>query len=247
MNPINLKRNDKLILIVGIIILVVSAIGIAAYTSYEPDDVKIFTEPEMKTYEVIFSESSDIDEVEGYANKRDPYSKPFTISSPIGSILTNVDISIDWQDDYTYGLIIKKGEDTLTARITYEGETKKYSGVRSDKKEIASFKINDVPILDNIEAENDEDASDIIDSMFSENNEATFDLDVEVDTGERIWRLLKYIRDQGNGFKLEITYHYFTYNIEEIEEIIPASSNQDFYNGACGEFYKNLCYGRGMI
>ena len=75
MNPINLKRNDKLILIVGIIILVVSAIGIAAYTSYEPDDVEIFTEPEMKTFEVVFSESSDIDEVDGYANKRDPYSK----------------------------------------------------------------------------------------------------------------------------------------------------------------------------
>ena len=47
-----------LILIVGIIILVVSAIGIAAYTSYDTDDVEIFSEPEMKTYSVTLRELS---------------------------------------------------------------------------------------------------------------------------------------------------------------------------------------------
>ena len=167
MNPINLKKNDKLILILGIIILVVSAIGIAAYTSYDVGDKEVYVEPEIKTFEYNWIEETKPMEVDGYVGKTETYSKSFTIDTNSGSVLTSVDISIVWNDDYTHGLLIKKGEDTLTATITYGGQTEEYNGKGSGNKELSSFKINDIPVYDSVEAKDYNEAVENINSMFS--------------------------------------------------------------------------------
>ena len=79
-----------------------------------------------------------------------------------------------------------------------------------------------------------------------------------METGERIrilrpvMSLLNLMKDTGNDFKLKVTYNYYSAEIEEPEdngdnENTPPTGSDDDYKGACGEFYKSLCYGRAMI
>ena len=241
----NLKKNDKIILIVGVIILVVAAAAIAVYTP-EPSEEVIDTSTQKTTFLVTWTEHTEEDTVKGRAEKT--YADPISIDSSYGSVLTDVSIDLNWQDDYTYGLLFKKGEDTLTAKITYKGETKRETSVGGGTIEFSSFKINEQPLAESIEANSIIEAEDILDSMISGENKASFDVDITVNTGERLISLrpLRYFRDKGNGFTLEITYHYLDYTLEEQEKEDETGSTTALGNGI-GNFYRNLSYGRGWI
>jgi hypothetical protein len=252
----NLKKNDKLILIVGVVILVIAATAIAFYTSADVDDIDVFTESDKKTFDITWNEvKTDKSVINGKAEKS--YSESEHISAPDGSILTKVEFNLTWEDDYTSGLLINKGEDTLTAKIGKPGaEPEKKTSIKQGTMKF-SFNVNDMPSDDYIEAEDLEDAKEIVDEWFPNENEASFDVTVNVQTGEKLRlrpiKLLRYFKDKGNDFDLKITYTYYVFNIEEPEEDgnsdddVPPTGLGGDYNGACGEFYKNLCYGRGMI
>jgi len=252
----NLKKNDKLILIVGVVILIVAAIAIAFYTSADVDDIDVFTESDKKTFDITWNEvSTEMPVINGKAEKS--YSESESISSPDGSILTKVEFQLIWADDYTTGLLINKGEDTLTAKIGKPGAEPEIKTSTKQGTITFSFPVNDRPSDNYVEAEDSDEAKDIVDEWFPNENEASFDVKVNVQTGERFgFRILKNIRriqDKGNNFNLKITYTYYVFNIEEPEEDgndgddVPPTGLGGDYNGACGEFYKNLCYGRGMI
>ena len=63
-----LKKNDKIILIVGVVIIIAAAIGIALYTSVDSDDLEIPEEPENKTFEVSWTKNSKTMGFTGTAN-----------------------------------------------------------------------------------------------------------------------------------------------------------------------------------
>ena len=252
----NLKKNDKLILIVGVVILIVAAIGIAFYTSADVDDTDIFTDSDKKTFDITWSEmTTDMPVIDGKAEKS--YSESESISAPDGSILTKVEFQLTWADDYTSGFLLNKGEDTLTAKIGKPGaEPEKKTSIKQGNMTF-SFNVNDRPSDDYVEAEDADKAKEIVDEWFPNENEASFDVTVNVQTGEklrpRLIKILRFFQDKGNNFDLKITYTYYVFNIEEPEEDgngdddVPPTGLGGDYNGACGEFYKNLCYGRGMI
>jgi hypothetical protein len=251
----DLKKNDKLILVVGVIILVIAAVGVAVYTSPDTEEIKAGnTEPEYKTYYYSWSKNSGETTIgdDLYAGKNSPYSDSFTITTPTGSILTTVEAIVNWEDDNTYGLLIKKGEDTLTTDIGLQGKESDSESSKGSGNLTFNFNLNDIPSSDMVMAEDIPDAENIIDGIFSGENSASFDIEVSVETGERIWRPLKFLRDKGNDFELKAKYMYYVYMIEEseeneIEDEDNTSGNDNEYNTALGEFYKNLCYGRGMI
>jgi hypothetical protein len=115
-----------------------------------------------------------------------------------------------------------------------------------------SFPVNGRPSDDYVEAETSDEAEERVKEMFPNENEASFEVTVNVKTGEKLRRPLKFLKDKGNDFDLKITYTYYVFEIEEPEENedngdSPSTGLGNDYNGACGEFYKNLCYGRGMI
>ena len=251
----NLKKNDKLILIVGVVILIVAAIGIAFYTSADTDDIDLYVEPEETTFDVTWKEvTMEKPIINGVAEKE--YSESETISAPAWSVLTNVEFRLDWEDDHTSGLLITKGADTLTAEITKQGGESKTDGNTEGGNLTFSFNVNGRPSDDYVEAETSDEAEEIVKEMFPNENEASFDVAVNVQTGEKLrvrpLKLLRFLRDKGNDFDLKITYTYYVFDIEEPEEDnndddVPPTGLGGDYNGACGEFYKNLCYGRGMI
>jgi len=252
----NLKKNDKLILIVGVVILIIAATAIALYTSADVGDIDVFTESDKKTFDITWDEvTTDKSVINGKAQKS--YSESEHISAPDGSILTKVEFNITWEDDYTSGLLINKGEDTLTAKIGKPGaEPEKKTSIKQGTMKFP-FNVNDIPSDDYVEAEDLDEAKEIVDEWFPNENEASFDVTVNVQTGEKLRlrpiKLIRYFKDKGNDFDLKITYTYYVFDMEEPEENnnddddVPSTGLDSNYNGACGEFYKNLCYGRGMI
>jgi hypothetical protein len=246
---VNLRKSDKLIAIVGVIILIVAGVGIALYVSEEPEE-EITTEPENNIYYPIFTAKSEEITIKEYAGKK--YSDTITIDEvPSGCVLTGVDFCIKWKDDKTFGLIIKRGKDTLTAKISYMEETLTHSS-KASGNETLSFDINSVPSTDYIEAEDGIEAEEMLYEMYSGMNEASFDIVVSVKTGEPFYRPLKFLSDKGNAFEIKITYYYYDVDleVEETDDMMMDDFNEKEYvgeGGAVGEFYKNLCYGRSVI
>lgn len=249
----DLKKNDKLILIVGVVILVIAAIGVAIYTSPDIEDITAGdTEPDYITFTFSWKKNIGETTIEDslFINKNTQHSDSFSVTTPSGSILTDVEVQINWMDDYDYGLLIKKGEDTLTANIGQQGSEPKQETSTGSGNITFNFKLNDnPPLTDYIEAEDKTDAEMIIDDIYMGENTASFNMEVSLETGERLLRPLKYLRDKGNDIELKTKYTYYVYNVDEPEENEEEdkTTGDDGYNISLGEFYKNLCYGRGMI
>jgi len=215
---INLKKNDKLIIIIAVVVIIIAAIGIAAYNS---PDTKI--NGSLKTgenmYTVTWEEKTGSSIISEFAGKNAPYSESYIISAPTGSVcvLTNVDFQITWQDDKIIGIFFKRGLDTLTAEITsMDGESQKHNG-RGGGNETLSFRVNDMPYSDSIEAEDINEAEQIVYDMFTGQDTTSFDITVSVKTGEPPRRLLKYFSDKGNDFEIKVTYEYYYASLREKE------------------------------
>ena len=252
----NLKKNDKIILIAGVAILIIAGIGIAVYTSPDTDELKVGdTEPDYYSYSYNWikntAENTMNDNI--YVEKSSIYNGNLAINSPSGSVITNVIIEIIWEDDYTHGILRSRGEDTLTLKITDEkGISSTESGTGGENITFQFRSINDVPSSDSILAEDKADAINILEGMIEGENSANFDIEATVETGERLFRPIRFLRDQGNDFQIQVKYDYYIYELEEpIEDLDDdenkTTNNGDVTNTGLGDFYKNLCYGRSMI
>jgi hypothetical protein len=221
---INLKKNDKLIIIIAIVVIIIAAIGIATYSS--PDTTingPLMTGENM--YTVTLEEETSSSIISEFVGKNAQYSESYIISAPTGSVLTNVDFQITWQDDKTIGLLLKRGLDTLTAEITpMDGESQRYEGKGGGNKTL-SFRVNDMPDSDSIEAGDIFGAEQIVYNEFTGQDTTSFDITVRVKTGEPLRRPLKYFSDKGNNFEIKVTYDYYSAFLTE-EEIKEMGSNE---------------------
>ena len=209
---IYLKKNDKLIIIIAIVVIIIAAIGLAAYNP--PDDNITNDNDEMNLYDVSWetqTKTVTLDGGELYAGKNSKYSEEFTIGD---ENILKVTIEISWEDDSTYGILTTKGKDTLTADIMFNGATETWKSVRNGSKEF-TYKINNMPANTTIEAESETIAITKLNEEYSIENSLTFNIDVKVQPGEKIFRLLKFLKDKGNDFMLDITYEYYYPTLSE--------------------------------
>jgi len=229
--PMNLKKSDKIIAIIGVIILIVAGIGIVLYSAEEGPDKKGMGTKET-TFEVKWVQYSDgIMTINDYAGKKQPYTDPITISLEEGCVLTTVEVQIVWNDDYTKGLIFNKGEDKLEATIGLAGEeyVQTHKSTKKANATLDPFIINDVPQDETIEdAEGIYDMEDKILNDYLGMNTATFDVKVTVTPGEKLLtlrpiKLLNYLRDKGNKFDLIVKYEYYELDVEEVEKNNPST------------------------
>jgi len=190
-----------------------------------------------------------------YAAKKTPYEGVHTVSSKANTVLANVEILIEWEDDNTYGLLREKGLDLLSAEIANSGGTPSIKDFVGNGSDSFFFSINSRPKSDSIKAHSSQDAMDIIEDEISGLNTASFDVVVSVSPGEKVFRLLKFIKDKGNDFSLTARYTYYSYELEtEDDDSGNDSDDEDIkdtggsdYGHNVGNFYVNLGYGRGMI
>lgn len=229
-----LKKSDKIIAIAGVLILIIAAISIALYPTGE--EVKEVA-PEEKTFYVTWNEETGGQTpIKDYVGKKETYTKPINVIAPANglvSVLTHVKIQLTWEDDHTYGLLIKRGFDTLTASIYPTGSKSGKSDVTVGQGNSSfEFDINSVPNVDQVTSTDLDKASSIIKENFINKDKASFNTDISVKIGEKPRRLLKFLKDKGNGFDLTITYTYSYAEITESEvpplEEPPATAHEAF-------------------
>jgi hypothetical protein len=213
---ISLKKNDKIIVIIAVIVLVAAGIGIAAYIPPKTEDIDNIVATNgnsyhvsWETHTVAYPLSEDF-----YAGKTQSYNQEITINQ---HNLLSVNFKITWQDDHTYGLLRKKGLDTLSVEIKSEGQTKNREQVGNGTMDIA-FNLTDLPTIDSITADNLTQAQEKIQTEFYDETSHSFTVGVSVKTGEKIFRFLKYLRDKGNDFDLQISYTYFDGIVSETND-----------------------------
>lgn len=222
---INLKKNDKLIIIIAVAVIVVAAIGIIAYESPEDTGKGTGGVGGVKTFDVTWQTHTETysPNDEFFAGKNEPYNKVIDIDH---ENILNVKFEISWTDDFTYGIFRTKGEDTLTASITYKGRTTTEESIGNGTMTF-TFTVNSLP-QDTIEAEDEIDAREKIDVNYYDYTYPSFEIDVSVQIGEKRFRPLKYRQDQGNDFDLKITYEYYDiYDIFLPEDEAKPTGNND--------------------
>ena len=234
-----LKRSDKIIAIVGVLILIVAGIAIFFYSSPE-EEVPIVKKEKSYTYTWVSNEEN-VTFTDRAKNGRE-YLTDIIIDLDEGKVLTSVNFWINWKDDYTRGMFIRKGEDRLKATISYlDNEVTHQSKKRADES-FADFIINDIP-QDEIYTTEEEDFDPLvyINEKYLGQNTASFNLTVKVVKGEKLLtlrplKLLNYFLDKGNDFNLIITYTYYDFNYEEQEDNMPPTGDQ----GDDGDMYSHL-------
>lgn len=248
----DLKKNDKIILIVGVVILIVAGAGIALYNAPTSEDTDT-DDTEDIGYEFEWVEKTGSAIVESpMISKKTPLEQSYTIAGPpSGCVLTRVDVKINWEDDRTYGLLTTRGGDTLTAEVTLDGKTMDETSEMSGNLSFP-FNVYSKPEPVKVNASNPSDASTELKQEYAGQNSADFDILLTIDVGEPIWRAWKRFRDKGNTVDISVDYTYYTHELIEVDEEnddTKSTGNDDIIvsSHALGEFYVNLGYGRGMI
>ena len=251
----SLKKSDKIIAVVGVVIILVAIAGILFY--YETEDT---TDDNGKPTEKIEYEVEWIEETGNFtlentfAGKNAPYTDPINIDLKDGEILKDVDIYISWSDDYIskFSLPSRNCADDLSATFTpTEGEAQTHDSTGSGEETIHFVIYKDTDPVDGIiEGASDyyEAESRILEN-YSGKNSASFDVEVKVKTGEskilihfRAIKKIYAILDKGNGFELTVTYTYLTPDIQEIttEDNNPPVNNEMTYKTG---IYSSQCKG----
>lgn len=216
----NLKKSDKMIAIIGVVILIVAAISIVYYVSTE-DEVREPTEEE-KIFEVKWIPDQDFIVINELVGK-EGYEKNAPISAlKPGSVITNVDVKIDWEDTNKLGKILNKGEDTITADITIGGETKTHKDTGKGN-ETLQFTINSIPdekIIKDVESKIDAEL--LIENEYAGMDSVDYNVKVTWEKGEnfftlRLRKFLNFLFDKGDTINIKIIYDYYYPEVDEVE------------------------------
>jgi hypothetical protein len=216
---ISLKKNDKIVIIVAVLILVIAGVAIAVYQSPSaPSDLTSLI-PSEKNYEVIWTEQNgSLSTIAGFAGKKSPYQE--TVMIPETNV-KSITFDLSWTDDHMT-FMKRRGLDSLTLEVTmpdgiyYFTETSTSAPITGEGTISHTIFNSIIPPEMPIEAENENDAqTKLEETPYSDDSwtEKDITINVSVDIGEI--RLLKQLRDKGNDFELKITYQYYDGALKE--------------------------------
>lgn len=209
---ISLKKNDKIIIIVAVVILVIAGIGVAMYQS--PKTTSIFPTDMMgeQSYNVTWTvRNGSLGTISEFAHKNSKYEDAVKI--PHGNV-KSVTFNLSWTDDYMT-FLRRMGLDTLTLEvITPDGMTStqssKSASVTGQGTITLTVNTGIIPPKLPIKEETENDAQQKLKTppYYDESwTDKEIIIGVSVQIGEI--RPLKRMRDKGNDFELQITYEYY--------------------------------------
>lgn len=208
-----LKKNDKIVIIVAVVVLIFAGVGVAMYQSPNPtiDTSSIITSE--KSYDVIWTlKNGSLNTISGFAGKKSPYQGTVMISDVN---IKSITFNLSWTDD-RMTFMKRMGLDSMTLEVTmpdgiyYFSETSKSAQVTGEGNISYTIIKDIIPPDTPIEAVDEEDAQVQLQdqSYFDESwTDKDISINVSVQIGEL--RILKKLRDQGNDFELKITYQYY--------------------------------------
>ncbi|MFO7677961.1 MAG: hypothetical protein R6V50_06240 [Thermoplasmatota archaeon] len=225
---IHLKKNDKIIVIVGVVILIIAGIGIAMYSPTEHLGVPPMHPDGKYNYDISWETYTKavLVDAETYAGRGAPFNYELIISD---KNILNVIVEISWADDHTYGILFTRGLDTLTADVICRGVTDSWSSVGNGTREFF-FSINSMPYDTTVRGDSFDEAMENVMEEYHIEDTISVSIDVDVNPGEPIWRPLKYMRDRGNGFDLTIRYEYYDAYLTDSQMNSDDPNGDDHFN-----------------
>ncbi|DAC72008.1 MAG TPA: hypothetical protein DSN98_07390 [Thermoplasmata archaeon] len=208
---ISLKKNDKIIVIVAVAILVIAGVAIATYQSPKTPETLPPTTTGEKTFEVVWAvRNGTLIGISEFAGKKSQYET--TVMIPEGN-LKSITFNLSWADDHMT-LLKRMGLDSLTLEVTTPDgvtftETSKSAPI-TGKGNITYTVATDIipPVsfkaVDEKTAQAKLKEKPYYDDSWSNKN---IKINVSVQIGEL--RILKKMRDKGNSFELKISYQYY--------------------------------------
>jgi hypothetical protein len=208
----SLKKNDKIVIIVAVIILAFAGVGVAMYQSPQTTS-NISSTITGKSYDVSWTlRNGSLSTISDFAGKKSPYQG--TIMIPEKNV-KSITFNLSWTDDHMT-FMKRMGLDSLTLEVTmpndtyYFTETNKSAQITGEGT-ISSTIVNGIiPPSKPIEADNVQDAqTKLKEKSYNDDSwtEKEITINVSVQIGEI--RILKKMRDKGNDFELKITYQYY--------------------------------------
>jgi len=214
---ISLKKNDKIIIIALLVILVIAGVGVAMYQSPKTTSNPRSTITSEKTYDITWTlRNGTLDTISEFVKKKSQYEG--TVMIPEGNV-KSITFNLSWTDD-RMTFLKRMGLDRLTlevttpdgvtftetntsAQITGEGTItyRVATGIippvslKATDEKTAQAKLKTKPYLD--------------DSWVNKD----ININVSVQIGEH--RIVKRLRDKGNNFELKITYEYYDGALKE--------------------------------
>ena len=245
-----MKKSDQVIIAVGVVVIIIAAVGILLWKPAPSENAK--PEEAMKNFKVEWTEKTATispDNTNFYARDRiigadEPYKG--NVSIPADN-LKSVTFTLTWKDDHTFGLLRKKGEDTLTLEIIPpEGSMVSDQSIGNGTILETFDNINLKPYVDSIKANDSDEAKQILEKEYysSKWKDEPFQIHVNVSVGEKFFKPIRRMLDKGNNFTLEITYTYYEPTITEEEqpqEETPQTSYQETTSSAVAMITRTGC------
>lgn len=207
----NLRKNDRIIIIIGVAVFAIALIAIALYQPPLPLTTQFSDLTKTKTYEVEWDiKESNVKSISEFVGKREV----FEITESINRAnLKSVRFNLSWVDDKA--LLGRFGLDTLTLEVVSPDGTVlsdyQKSQVRTKEGNVEIvFRDITRPIYDAIEATSEVEAQEILNEHPYYNTKwkgDDFTIQVTVDVGEILGNIRP--RDKGNSFDLKITCEYY--------------------------------------
>lgn len=208
---ISLKKNDKIIVIVAVVILVIAGVGVAMYQSPKTSSSSDQTMPSEKNYEIIRTEKNgSLTTISDSAGKKSQYEG--TVSIPDGNV-KSITFNLSWTDD-RMTFLKRMGLDSLTLEVTTPDgrtftETKTSAPITGEGTITRTVSTGIIPPISSIKADNEEDAQAQLKDKYYDDSWTNKDIKINVNVQIGELRILKKIRDTGNKFELQITYQYY--------------------------------------
>jgi hypothetical protein len=195
----SLKKNDKIVIIVAVIILVFAGVGVAMYQSPQTTS-NITSAITSKSYDVSWTlRNGSLSTISEFAGKKSPYQG--TIMIPEKNV-KSITFNLSWTDDHMT-FMKRMGLDSLTLEVTmpndtyYFTETNKSAPITGEGT-ISSTIVNGIiPPSKPIEADNVQDAqTKLKEKSYNDDSwtEKEITINVSVQIGEI--RILKKMRDK---------------------------------------------------
>jgi hypothetical protein len=224
----SLKKSDKIIAVVGVIILICAGIGILLYAAeVDENEGKPPVTEKTKTFDITYQESPPMAAIpDNTAYSIKPRLLNSRIKPYVGNIiitqknLKSVEFFVNWNDNIKglFGRIGNIGADTLTVSIKdSEGNAIVTKSNRGSLRVNETLEIGSLISLDPIEAEDKLEAYDILEERYVDYEE-TYKITISLKTG--FWGKFREIL-KTDTFRLEVTYTYYEYDLEGFGDNTP--------------------------
>lgn len=226
---ISLKKNDKIIIVIAVAVIIIAGIGIAAYNP--PDEPDIMEENGKNTFMVEWDIMSGPSEMTSdYAGKKSPYEGTYSIGE---ANIKSIKFNLTWIDDKAF--LGRLGRDTLILEITNpDGDVIEESAQSAVKSKFGNVELTIIvsgsaPSTVPIEADDEDEARDqLMQEPYYDDKWVNKEFTIRV--GCSVGEILGGIRprDKGNSFDLEVSYEYYDASLMEEETKETGSDGDSF-------------------